>query len=125
MPPQVELGKVFTVTCADVTYQQMADLQRKLPSFVKNWLEFYLPTITTVERFFISSFYIPQMDPGRCKLLFSIGGSTFAVSDRHFIRQAYTLANRLDEELKRWVRNEFGSGIYIWCLPQFNQFEFN
>lgn len=125
MTPQIELGKVFTVTCADVMNQQMADLQRKLPSFVHNWLDFYLPTIGTANPFFLSAFYIPQMDPGRCKLCFTIGGVDFSGPDRHFIRKAYMLANRLDEELKRWVRQEFGSGIYIWCLPQFNQFEFN
>lgn len=125
MTPQLRFGKVFTVTCADVLPEEMGPLQRRLPSWIENWLDFYLPTAGIHNPFFLTGFYIPQNDPSRCKFLFTLGGLDFDGHDKDFVKRAFTLSNRLDEDLKRFVRQNFDHRLYAWCLPQFNQFEFN
>lgn len=126
MAPQVNFAKVFTVTCADVLPEEMKSLQRQLPQWIQNWLEFYLPTVgSPASPYFVAGFFIPQSDPSRCKFLFTIGGLDYKDPDRHFVKRAFTLSNRLDEDLKKWVQQRFDRGLYVWCLPQFNQFEFN
>lgn len=125
MTPQLRFGKVFTVTCADVLPEEMGTLQRRLPPWIQNWLEFYLPTVGTVNPFYITGSYVPQNDPTRCKFLFTISGLEFDDPDKDFVKRAFTLANRLDEDLKKFARMHFDRHMYAWCLPQFNQFEFN
>lgn len=126
MSPQLRLGKVFTVTVAEVPAQQRSSLHRLLPLWIQNWLDFYINTTCgSHEPFFISGFYIPQMDLSRVKFCFCVGGVDFQDEDKHFVKRAFNLANRLDEDLKCWARQEFSEALYAWCLPQFNQFEFN
>lgn len=124
MTPQACYGKVFTVTCADVLPEEMPSVQRMLSKWIQNWLEFYLPTVGITAPFYLSGFFIPQTDPTRCKFLFTLGGLDFDGRDKDFVKRAFTLSNRLDEDLKNHCRLHYDRRMYVWCLPQFNQFEF-
>lgn len=125
MAPQVRFGKCFSVTCADVFPEELGPLQRQLPGWIQKWLEHYLPTVGSVNPFFVTGFFLPLNDPSRFKFIFTVGGVDFEAPDRQFVNRAFTLANRLDDDLKAFLRLHFGHQMYAWCLPQFNQFEFN